>query len=134
MADAQAGRQSSQFPRTIGAIRARRSARGGFALLTVLFVLMALLVLCTPFMMTARNADQASAQIANRAQARLALDAAGRHARAKLSQSHPTLDASLYYDSRDELRVDNQFDQGFLNANDTHGVMWDTESADVAGP
>jgi hypothetical protein len=49
----------------------------------VLFVLFALFVLTAPFLATARNADRASRHLADDAQARLALDAAARQARAQ---------------------------------------------------
>jgi len=110
-----------------------RTRQAGFALFTVLFVLLAVFVLCAPFLMTARNADQASGQLADRARARLALDAAGKHARAELSQSHPAFDQTFTYDDLEELDVSNAFDSDFLNANDARGVMWDVESSDVAG-
>ncbi|TDJ71516.1 MAG: hypothetical protein E2O39_08150, partial [Planctomycetota bacterium] len=113
---------------------ARRGTRsGGFALLTVLFVLLTLLVLCAPYLMSARNADRASAQLADRAQARIALDAAGRHARSVLGGSHPAVDPTVYYDTEAELAVDNRFAADFLNANDPGGIMWDVEVRDVAG-
>lgn len=112
----------------------RRGRRGGFALLTVLFVLLALLVLCAPFLMTARNANRASGQIADRAQARLLLDAAARHARARLGDSHPGVpDQTLHHDGLAELTVDNRFRSDFLDANDARGSMWDLDVEDVAG-
>lgn len=81
----------------------RRASRRGFALVTVLLVLMALLVLCAPFLMTARNASRASTQLSDRAQARLALDAAVRHARASLGDSHPAIDLTPYWDDAEEI-------------------------------
>ena len=112
----------------------RRSERGGFAMLIVLLTLMALLVLCTPFLMTVRNADQASAQGADRASVELALDAAGRLAAGRLGASHSALDATPDFDSLDELRIDNRFaGDGFVNANDSKGVMFDLEAHDVSG-
>lgn len=107
--------------------------RAGFAILSVLFVLLALLVLCTPYLMTARNADRAGSESADRAQLRLALDSAGRHARTVLAASHPAEDPTPYIDSEDELSVDNSFDRSFLDANDATGVMWDVEARDVSG-
>ena len=62
-------------------------ARTGFAMVAVLLVLMALFVLCAPFLMTLRNADKASAEVADRSTLRVTLDAADRHARARLSAS-----------------------------------------------
>ena len=76
-------------------------SRRGIAMVAVLLVLLALLVLCTPFLLTVRNADQASAQIADRASSRLALDSATRHARARLGQSHPGIDQTPYFDAAD---------------------------------
>jgi hypothetical protein len=102
-------------------------------MLAVLLVLLALFVLSAPFLLTARNADQASAELADRSLARLALDSAERHARAGLSPSHRALDRTPYSDSQDELSVENAFPAGFLDANDPHGVMWDVEVEDVAG-
>lgn len=106
---------------------------GGFALITVILVLAALLLLCTPFMLTARNADQASQQLFHRAEANIALDNASTHARAWLEQSHPAFDSTLYADGVDELTVNTEFHEDFLNARDAHGIMWDVTTADVAG-
>ena len=108
-------------------------SRGGFAILAVLMVLLALLVLCAPFLLTARNATKASAQTADLSQVRMALDSAVRHARARLAPSHPSTDDTPYFDTADELAVDNRFPEDFLNASDPRGVMWDLDVSDVAG-
>jgi hypothetical protein len=116
--------------------RLRRRSAGseqGFAVLSVLFVLLALLVLCAPFLMTARNASRASTSLSERAQGRIALDSAAMHARGSLRGSHPSVDATPYSDSEEELRVDNLFDPAFLDASDPRGIMWDLEARDVAG-
>ena len=114
--------------------RSLRGAQDGFVLLAVLFVLLALLVLCAPFLATARNADRASGQLADRAQARLGLHAAGRHARLTLGRSHPGApDPTPWWDDLDEIYVDNDFDPAFLDADDPHGLMWDLDVHDVAG-
>jgi len=107
--------------------------REGMALIIVLLVLLALLVMATPFLMMARKADQTSAQLADRTEARVALDTAARHGRFLLASSHAAVDSTPYYDSLDELTVDNRFDPEFLDANDTHGTMWDVDAEDVAG-
>ena len=112
------------------------AARGreGFALMAVLLVVLSLLVLCAPFLLAARNADRASAHLADRAEARLLLDSAARHARGQLGASHAGLpDLSPYADSLEELSVDNVFAEGFLKANDATGAMWDLDVRDVAG-
>ena len=88
--------------------------RAGFAMVAVLLVLMALFVLCAPFLLTVRNADKASVQLADRRAAHIALDTAGRHARARLSGSHPGLDTDPYSDSMEELEVTNRFPGEFL--------------------
>jgi type II secretory pathway pseudopilin PulG len=108
-------------------------ARGGFALLVVLLVLIALLVLSAPFLLMARNADRASAELSDRARARLALDAAARHARLLLGESHSGLDRTPYFDDLDEIAVDNRFEEGFLDPSDPTGMMWDLDREDVAG-
>ena len=113
-----------------------RSARGreGFALMAVLLVVLSLLVLCAPFLLAARNADRASAHLADRAEARLLLDSAARHARGQLGASHAGLpDLSPWADSLEELTVDNIFDEDFLKNNDATGAMWDLDVRDVAG-
>jgi len=117
------------------AIRARVSARDedGFAIIIVLLVLLALLVLCTPFLLASRNADRASSELADRAAARIALDSAAKHARGALDGTYPGQDKTPYWDSLDEIKVDNRFDAQFLDANDAHGVMWDLDVGDVAG-
>jgi hypothetical protein len=107
--------------------------REGMALVIVLLVLLALLVMATPFLMMARRADQTSAQLADRTEAKVALDTAARHGRFLLSESHAAVDRTPYVDSLDELVVDNRFDAEFLNANDPNGTMWDVDAEDVAG-
>ncbi|MCZ6597237.1 MAG: type II secretion system protein GspK, partial [Planctomycetota bacterium] len=102
-------------------------------MIIVILVLMALLVLCTPFLMTVRNADKASTQNANLMAGRLALESAAKHARASLRASHPALDGTPYFDSLDELEVTNLFADGFLDASDPSGVMWDLDVRDVSG-
>lgn len=112
---------------------ARAAGRSGFAMLAVLLALLALLVLCTPFLLTARNASRSSARLADRVQARLALDAAGRHARAQLGRSHASVDRTPYFDDIDELDVRGDLDEAFWNARDPRGPMWDLSVSDVSG-
>lgn len=107
--------------------------RQGFALITVILVLAALLVLCTPFLMTARNADRSSSQQFDRRQAEVALDAAVVHARSLLERTHFSMDESAWADSLDEIAVTNEFAEGFLDASDARGLMWDLEVGDIAG-
>ncbi len=112
-----------------------RRSRGGFALVVVLLVLLALLVLTAPFLAGARNADRASTQLADRAEARVGLDSAARHARQFLADTYPSadLDKTPYFDDLEEIAVSNRFPPGFLDANDPRGAMWDVELSDVAG-
>ena len=112
---------------------AERLRQRGLALVTVILVLAALLVMVTPFLMTARNADRSSAQLFDRVQASTALDSARNHARAVLEGTHFANDETPWYDSTDELQVSNQFAGDFLNANDDRGVMWDLTVDDLAG-
>lgn len=114
-----------------GPLLARESERG-MALVIVLVVLLVLLVLATPFLLMARNADSASSAIADRVEARVALDTAGRHVRAVLAESHGTADPTPYWDARSEIEVKNDLDPAFLNANDPNGPQWDAEVEDVA--
>jgi hypothetical protein len=109
-----------------------RAARRGLAMIAVLLVLMALFVLSAPFLVTVRNADQASSEAADRSVLRLTLDAAGRHAAAKLGASHPALDETPYHDDEAELGVTASFPEGFLATADPHQVMWGLEALDVA--
>jgi hypothetical protein len=113
----------------------REHGRSGFALVVVLLVLLALLVLTTPFLAGARNADRASTQLADRAEARIGLDSAARHARQFLADTYPSadMDTTPYFDDAQEIAVSNQFAREFLDANDPNGAMWDVELADVAG-
>ena len=117
----------------MSAFASDRTDRRGMAMVAVLLVLMALFVLCAPFLLTVRNADRASAQVADRATARLALDSAARHARARLAASHAGIDVTPTFDALDELEVSNVFDTGFFDANDPNGVMWDLDVEDEAG-
>lgn len=102
-------------------------------MIAVLLVLMALFVLSAPFLVTVRNADQASSESADRAVLRITLDAAGRHAAANLAASHPALDETPYFDDEAELTVTARFPEGFLPTDDPHQVMWGLEARDVAG-
>ena len=111
----------------------RREDRAGLAMVAVLLVLLALLVLCTPFLLTVGNTDKASVNIVDRATADLALDAATTHAQGLLGASHPGVDTTPWYDSEGELEVTNAFDQAFLNPRDEGGVMWDLDVSDIAG-
>jgi hypothetical protein len=105
----------------------------GFALVTVILVLAALLLLCTPFLLSATNADQASQQLFSRTEAGIALDNASVHARARLERSHPSLDSSFHSDSLDELLVGGALRADFLDPHNAQGVMWDAFATDVAG-
>ena len=120
--------------RGMRALDSRAVSRGGFVLISVLIVLLALLILCAPYLATARNANHHSRELAVRAQLRLALDSAARHARRHLGASYPGApDPTHFYDSEDEFRVPMAFDAEFLSPTDTSGVMWDLDVEDVAG-
>lgn len=110
-----------------------KTSASGFALIVVLLVLLALLVLCAPFLLTARNADRASAELSDRVEARLLLDAAARHARVGLQTSHPALDSTPYFDTEEELEVRSRFPAGFLQAADPAGQMWQAQANDLSG-
>lgn len=107
--------------------------RSGLAMIAVLLVLMALFVLCAPFLLTVRNADQASAEASDRAVQRITLDLGGRHAEVELAPSHPALDATPYFDDLEELFVAAEFPEGFLATDDPAQPMWDVAALDVAG-
>lgn len=99
----------------------------------VLMVLIVLLVLATPFVMMARDADSSSVELADRAELAIALDTAARHARAQLGDTHPSFDRTPYWDAPAELDARNTFDPSFYDANDPNGTMWDCAVEDVAG-
>lgn len=105
----------------------------GLAMVAVLLVLMALFVLSAPFLVTVRNADQASSEASDRAVLRVALDSAARHAAARLAGSHPALDPTPYFDDLEELTVTSTFPEGFLATRDPRQVMWTAEAEDLAG-
>jgi len=114
-------------------MKLRSNRREGFALLTVILVLAALLMLLTPFLVSARNTDQGSSQLYDRALTRAALETARLHVRAELERSHFGIDPTAYSDSIEELSVTNRFPDDILNASDHIGVMWDVEVTDLAG-
>ena len=91
------------------------------SVLAVLLTLLALLVLCTPFLLMARNANQASVQLAERAETRMALDSAQRHGRLRLSQTYPRLgvDETPYFDPLEQLEVTNELKPDSLNPHAT---------------
>lgn len=107
-------------------------SRRGIAMVAVLLVLLALLVLCTPFLLTVSNTNQASGSIVDRTHLDLALDSAARHARARLGRSHPGVDPTPWSDPASEIAVNTDFDPEFLNPRDAHGVMWDLDVNDIA--
>lgn len=84
-------------------VRSTRHGERGMILLTVLFVLLALLVLSAPFLSNARDATRQGALAADGAQARLTLQSAAQAARARLGESHPSLDRTPDGDSYEEL-------------------------------
>src|SRR5262245_32425708 len=94
------------------------SPRRGLAMVAVLLVLMALFVLSAPFLVTVRNADQASAESANRSVLRVSLDAGVRHGVAGLAASHPSVDQTPYSDDQQELTVASRFPKEFLATDD----------------
>lgn len=108
-------------------------AEGGFVLIAVLLVLLALFALSAPFLGTARNASASSEYSANDTRVRLALDGAGKHARVALERSHPALDATPYFDDLTELGVPIEALDGFPDPTDPNGVAWGAEAVDVAG-
>ncbi|MDA1264595.1 MAG: hypothetical protein O2816_05905, partial [Planctomycetota bacterium] len=114
--------------------RRQTRSEAGFVMITVLFVLLALLILCAPFLATARNANKHSQNHATNAQRRLALDSAARFARYRLSHTHQgSPDETQFWDSLDELKVEIDFDPEFVNATDPKGIMWDLDVRDISG-
>ncbi|MEO0651180.1 MAG: hypothetical protein AAFZ65_10940, partial [Planctomycetota bacterium] len=114
-------------------MRTRSDERSGFALLTVLLVLLALLILCTPFLWTASNADRTSARLAADAQAELALDTALRHARHELGRSNAGIDPTRFSDSLEELSPRPELAEVRPNHDDPNGLMWSYETRDHSG-
>ncbi|MSR61107.1 MAG: hypothetical protein EXS08_01495 [Planctomycetes bacterium] len=108
-------------------------ARRGLAMVAVLLVLVALFVLSAPFLVTVRNADQASGEAADRATLRITLDAAARHAAVKLAASHPSVDPTPYFDDASELAVSSVFPPDFLPTSDPHQALWGIAAEDLAG-
>ncbi|MFT4710474.1 MAG: hypothetical protein ACI8Q9_001602 [Planctomycetota bacterium] len=117
----------------------RGNQRGGYAMLAVLLVLMALLFLAAPFLATVRNSDQSSRRAADRVEAGLALDNAARYGRSRLGGTHSAADETPGYDSEDELYVRNTLPGEFLGASgegravSSTGARWDLEVEDLAG-
>lgn len=108
-------------------------ADGGYALVTVLLVLLSLLVLCTPFLWTASHTDRTSARLVSDATTRIALDTGARHARYRLGLSHPALDATRFYDTAEELAPRGGEAAHLLDAAATDGVMWGHTVEDLSG-
>ena len=100
-------------------------------LVLVLFILLALFALTAPFLATGRNADAASEFEKNDVQLRLALDAAGRHTRLSLDQTHPALDPTPYFDGLDEVQVSMDFPAGVFDPADPNGVAFGLGVVDV---
>ncbi|MEZ6021175.1 MAG: hypothetical protein R3F17_14085 [Planctomycetota bacterium] len=84
-------------------VRIQVSPRAGMVMLAVLMVLLALFVLCGPFLASSRDSVQQGNQVADGTQARYAMAAATEVARARLGKTHPALDATPDSDSLDEL-------------------------------
>ncbi|MDF1797916.1 MAG: hypothetical protein P1V81_01965 [Planctomycetota bacterium] len=114
--------------------RVGHADRSGYAVLAVLLVLMALLMLVTPFLATVRNADKTSQRRADLVEANLGLDNAARLARARLGASHQGVDATPLADSAEELDVRNDLAADFAGpAGQDGGARWDLEVQDLAG-
>lgn len=105
--------------------------RAGFAMIVVLLALLALLVLCAPFLWTAGKVDEAAARVEASALARHGLDSAAREARHALAQSHPAIDTTPDFDGLDELQATRSA-LGNLDPMNDRGAMWQFRAADVA--
>ena len=97
--------------------------REGFALIAVLLVLMALFLLTAPFLFTTTSAERASKSRGDRSQTTLALDTAARHARARLSRSHASLDETPFSDTLEERVVDTDFPVGSYDNQDPRAAQ-----------
>ncbi|MFT4647891.1 MAG: hypothetical protein ACI9X4_001106, partial [Glaciecola sp.] len=118
----------------------RNQQRSGMVLLTVLFVLLALLALSAPFLSSARDATLQSSFGADEAQARLSLDSAARGARARLGESHRSMDATPDGDSLAELLAKAQAvpleaaqSQTEPTVGDGPRALWGMDVSDEAG-
>lgn len=109
-----------------------RDGRGGFALLVVLLALLALLILCAPFLWTANKVDESAARVESAALARHGLDTAARELRHRLSLSHPSLDSTPNFDEAAEFDLDPERRDALGSLNE-QGALWQGRAEDLAG-
>ncbi len=105
----------------------------GFALLTVILVLAALVALATPFLLSMRNEYRGSAARAESTRARIAAVGVREHARRLLEESHPSRDTSPLFDDSEEFKTDLNFPKEFFDAADSRGEIWSAQATDEQG-
>ena len=109
---------------------AHHPARGGYAMLAVLLVLLSLLFVLAPFLATVNNAEETAARRVDHTAANLALDNAARLGKARLAATHRAWDSTPFSDSAAELAVRNDLDPEFADMN---GARWDLDVEDLSG-
>lgn len=107
-------------------------ACGGFALLAVLLVLLALFVLAVPFLWSAGEADRAAVRASDRSFLKLSLDDAARYARSRLWESQATFDRTRDFDSLEEIDVKPDLDPEFYSGGGGDHLPWDHQVLDLA--
>lgn len=111
-----------------------RAHDSGVAIIMVLVVLMALVVIATPFSISMRGHGESAADMLHRKRALKECETLRNIAFERLKETHPHLDlVSPYHDDVDEIRSDlSKLDLGF-NTADPKGKIWSLTTEDLQG-
>ena len=114
--------------------RALNHDRSGVALITVIVVLLALVIIATPFSISMRNYSESSTDLLHRTHAARECETLRNVALERIKESHPALDhVTPYHDTEDEWKVkldELPFD---FDVNDPLGRIWSLRTADLQG-
>lgn len=106
----------------------------GMALITIIVVLMALVIIATPFSISMRNQSEAATDLLFRSRALKECEALRNIAFEQLKETHPVQDASSpHHDARSEWDLDlEDLDLGF-STSDPKGKIWSLHVEDLQG-
>lgn len=115
--------------------RTRNSHERAIALVTVLVVLLALIAIATPFAMSMRNHERATAVLAEQTRASQSLRSALAAAEAAIAQTDPANDPTPQVDSLSEFDIDlgSAYERFGQSANDPAGTIASVRATDEQG-
>ena len=111
-----------------------RRAERGVALITVIVVLLALVIIATPFSISMRNHSEASTDLLNRTRALKECEALRNIALEKLKETHEAIDSlTPYYDDASEWDVPFEDIPFGFDVSNPRGKIWSLRSHDLQG-